>query len=144
MEEINCFSYKVGRRFMGSLPHKCDILHIVSDFCETKKIQIASFNIIGAVSSVVFGFYDQKQQVYATEKKEGFLEIISCIGNVTLKDNKPFVHAHILLGNDKNEIFGGHLFSESIVFAGEIDITELLGDPIKRSKDVTTGLMLFN
>ncbi len=144
MKKINYFSYEAGRRFMVSLPHKGDVLHIVSDFCIDKKIHTASFSIIGAVSSAVFGLYDQKQQVYATKKQEGSLEIISCTGNVTIENNKPFVHAHILLGNDKSEIFGGHLFSETIVFAGELDITELLGDPIKRAKDTTTGLMLFS
>jgi len=105
---------------------------------------MATFSMIGAVSSATIGAYDQKQQVYITFTEKAPFEILSCIGNISLKDGKPFVHAHILLGDEKGKTIGGHLFSEPLIFAGEIEIQELKGKPMERAYDSTTGLMLWN
>ena len=68
---------------------------------------------------------------------------MSCIGNVSLKDGKPFIHAHILLADEQGKTIGGHLFSETIIYAGEINLQELTGKPMKRTYDSNTGLMLW-
>lgn len=104
---------------------------------------MATFSVIGAVSSATIGAYDQKQQVYVTSKEEAPLEIVSCIGNVSLKDGKPFIHAHILLADEQGKTIGGHLFSETIIYAGEINLQELTGKPMERTYDNDTGLMLW-
>jgi len=104
---------------------------------------MATFLIIGAVSSVTVGAYDQKQQVYVTEKEKGPFEILTCSGNISLKDGNPMVHAHITLCDEHGKTFGGHLFSETIVYAGEIELYELIGKPCERAYDKTTGLNLW-
>ena len=104
---------------------------------------MATFSVIGAVSFVTMGTYDQKQQVYITFTEEAPLEIVSCIGNVSIKDGAPFIHAHIVTADEQGKTMGGHLFSKSIVFAGEIHLQELTGKPMERVCDVTTGLMLW-
>jgi predicted DNA-binding protein with PD1-like motif len=104
---------------------------------------MASFSLVGAVSSATFGSYDQKQQVYVTTKEKAHLEIATCTGNVSLLDGNPVVNAHIVLGDKQGKITGGHLFSETIIFAGEIDLQELTGKPLERTYDDTTGLMLW-
>jgi predicted DNA-binding protein with PD1-like motif len=104
---------------------------------------MATFSIIGAVSSVNFGAYDQKQQVYVMFTEEASLEIVNCIGNVSFKDGNPIVHAHIVLCDKQGKIMGGHLFSETILFAVEFDLQELTGKPLERVYDDTTGLMLW-
>jgi hypothetical protein len=58
-------------------------------------------------------------------------------------DENPVVHAHIVLGDLEGKTIGGHLFSETILYAGEIDLQELTGNPLKRAHDHTTGLMLW-
>ena len=104
---------------------------------------MATFSAIGAVTSVTLGVYDQKQQVYVTHAKEAPLEIVNCKGNISLKDGLPVVHAHILLADMHGKTIGGHLFSETIIYAGEIDLLELAGKPLERAYDTTTGLMLW-
>jgi predicted DNA-binding protein with PD1-like motif len=39
---------------------------------------------------------------------------------------------------------GGLLFSETILFAGEIDLQEMTGEPLERVYDDKTGLRLWN
>jgi hypothetical protein len=143
MTKLTCAEFKTGRRFVGRLPHGKDLITFVEDFCKKASIQMATFSVIGAVSSVTMGAYDQKQQVYVTFKEEAQLEIVNCIGNVSLMDGNPVVHAHIVLGDKQGKVTGGHLFSETILFAGEIELQELTGKPLERAYDDTTGLMLW-
>jgi uncharacterized protein len=135
--------FKPGRCLVGRLPHGQDLIHSIEAMCREASMCMAAFSLIGAVSSVTFGAYDQKQQVYVTMKEDAALEIISCTGNVSLKEGHPFVHAHILLADEQGKSLGGHLFSETIVYAGEICLQELVGPPLERVYDQTTGLMLW-
>jgi predicted DNA-binding protein with PD1-like motif len=105
---------------------------------------MATFSLIGAVSSYTIGSYDQTQQVYVTFTEKAPMEIVTCMGNISLLDENPFVHAHIVLGSESGELIGGHLFSETILFAGEIDIKELTGKPLEKAYDRTTGLKLWD
>ena len=143
MEKLFYSEYTLGRRFLGRLAYDKDLISSIENFCRDTSISMATFSVIGAVSSVTIGSYDQKQQVYVTFKEKAPLEIVSCTGNISLKDGYPMAHAHIVLGDEQGKTIGGHLFSETIVFAGEIDIQELTGKPMKRAYDVTTGLMLW-
>lgn len=129
---------------MGRLPHGEDLVGSIEDFCRIQGIQTGTFSLIGAVSSAVFGAYDQEEKTYIKIQKDEPLEIVACSGNISLKDGTPFVHGHILLGDEQGNTFGGHLFSESILFAGEIEIQESGGPLLERTYDETTGLMLWD
>ena len=128
----------------GRLPHGKDLLGTIQEFCERDSIQLGIFFVIGAVTSVTLGSYDQNQQVYVTAKKEEPLEIVHCTGNISLKGGKLSLHAHGVLADQNGRTMGGHLFSETRVYAGEIFIQELTGDPLERKYDDTTGLFLWN
>ena len=135
--------FATGRHFVGRLPHGEDLLQSITFLCQTHDIRMGTFSLIGAVSSATIGAYDQTQQVYVTVKKDIPLEIVTCLGNISLKEGNPFVHAHIILGDEEGKTFGGHLFSETLIYAGEIHLQELTGAPLNREYDETTGLMLW-
>ncbi len=140
---MTCREYSAGRRFVGRLPHGGDLSEALETFCSGNNVRTAVFSLIGAVSKAVLGTYDQSQQVYATFTTEGDLEILSCTGNVSIKDDKPFVHAHVILAEEGGKTIGGHLFPGTIIFAGEAHILELIGPPLAREHDPVTGLMLW-
>ena len=100
MNQPVCSEFELGRRFVGRLPHGKDLIASVEDFCIESSIQMATFSIIGAVSSATIGAYDQKQQVYVTYTENMPMEIVTCVGNVSLKDQAPVIHAHIVLGDE--------------------------------------------
>ncbi len=143
MDRITASEFNRGRCLLGRLPHGKDLVAAVEDFCADHSLQTAMFSIIGAVTSATLGAYDQKQQVYVTVQKREPLEIVHCTGNVSLKDGKPIVHAHAVFGDIKGQTIGGHVFSETVVFAGEIYIQELLGASMARTYDEQTGLFLW-
>ncbi len=143
METITHSVFERGRSILGRLPHGKDLLKTIEEFCAQNSIQTGVFSIIGSVMSATLGSYDQNQQVYVTFKKEEPLEIVHCTGNVSLKDGKVAVHAHAVLADIDGQTIGGHIFSETVVYAGEIYIQELLGKPLEREYDDTTGLPLW-
>ena len=101
------------------------------------------FSIIGAVSAAAFGYYDQTKKEYQTIIRLGEFEIVTGSGNVSLKDNSPFVHAHILFADENGSSFGGHLMPGTVIFAAELCLQELEGEPLVRQHDDKTGLFLW-
>ena len=144
MDELICSEFKLGRRLLGRLPHGKDMITSIEDFCAASDIQTATFSVIGDVSSATIGVYDQKQHVYVTFIENAAMEIVNCIGNVSLKDKTPVIQSHIVLADEHGKIMGGRLFSETILFAGEIDLQEMTGEPLERVYDDKTGLRLWN
>ncbi len=144
MKKLTGSEFQLGRYIMGRLPYGEDLIFSIETLCASSSIQMATFSLIGAVSSYTIGAYDQAQHVYVTATQEANLEIVTCTGNISLMDGNPFVHAHIVLGDEKGNTIGGHLFSETIIFAGEISLQELKGKPLERIYDEQTGLSLWN
>ncbi|MDP8262341.1 MAG: DNA-binding protein [Candidatus Ancaeobacter aquaticus] len=131
--------------FIGRLPHNEDLLGALTDVCKKKNIQLGTISVIGAVSNVVLGYYDQDKRTYGesvrlTEK----MEIVSCSGNISLKDDEIFVHAHVSVADSRGICYGGHLMNGTIVFAAEYHITELDGKLLIRKPDNQTGLNLWS
>ena len=143
MDTIARSVFEAGRCILSRLPHGKDLIATIEDFCVQNEIQTAVFSVIGAVTSATLGSYDQKQQVYVTCKKEGPLEIVSCTGNVSLKDEQVAVHAHAVLADMDGRTVGGHVFSDTVIYAGEMYVQELLGTPPEREYDERTGLPLW-
>lgn len=135
--------YVPGRRFLARLPNDQDLLKEVAAFCKASSIQMAVFSLVGTVTTVSYGSYDPKQQVYVTAKEQAPFEIVSCSGNVSLKDENPFVQAHGILTNAHGKIIAGQIFSDTVLVAGELDLQELKGKPLERVYDNQTGLMLW-
>src|SRR6056297_234544 len=106
METMTCREFTLGRWLMGRLPHGRDMVTAIEEYCTENDIQTAVFSAIGAVSSATLGAYDQKQQVYVTFKKTGNLEILSCLGNVSLKEGRPMAHAHVTLATEDGATVG--------------------------------------
>jgi predicted DNA-binding protein with PD1-like motif len=144
MNVMTGLEMRPGRRFVGRLPHKKDLITSIEVFCKEASIDMAVFSIIGAVSSVTIGAYDQKQQVYVSHFEKAPFEILTCTGNISLKEGTPVAHAHIVLCDEEGKTTGGHLFSQTTVFAAEFDLQELTGNRLERVYDKSTGLMLWN
>jgi predicted DNA-binding protein with PD1-like motif len=134
-----------ARLFIGRFPYESDLSESLLSVCKKESIRLGVFSIIGALTSVKLGYYDQESQFYVTcvdlVKK---LEITSCVGNISLKDNEIFVHAHITLADHAGQCYGGHLMPGSTIFAAEYFIQELKGEELHRVFDQQTGLSLWS
>jgi len=135
--------YDVQRVFLWRLPHGADLLDGITGFAEDEGIESGAVFAIGAVSEAVLGYYDQEEKRYRDNHIGRRMEIVSCTGNITMREGKPAVHAHIELADERGETVGGHLLQGTRVFACEATVFRLDGKPLHRGHDVVTGLPLW-
>jgi uncharacterized protein len=136
--------YKLGRIFLGRLEHGADLLNELYQLCQSQNIQMGTLQVIGAVQRACIGFYDQGKKLYQQITLPNPAEIVCCIGNISSKDEKIFIHAHLTLSDEQGKSWGGHLMPGTIIFAAEFQIQELQGKILQRSEDPVTGLTLWS
>lgn len=126
------------------IKHGDDLHGAISEYCLKNNLKAGLIFAIGALKNANLGFYDQSGKKYLAEAVKRPLEILSCLGNVSLKDGRPFVHAHLTVSDKKGRVYGGHLESGSVVFACECAILPTTGEILKRKFDKLTALNLWD
>ena len=129
--------------FMGRLDHGVDLLEGITDICQKNKIQLGRVEAVGAVQKARLAFYNQKTFEYQFISVDEPLEILKLIGNISLKDGSPFVHAHITLADETGAVYGGHLTTGTITFACEFIIESIVGATLERKFNEETHLPLW-
>jgi hypothetical protein len=130
--------------FMGRLSFGADLLESLTNLCLEHQVFLGRIQALGAVSSARIGYYNQKERWYQFSLLDGPLEITQLVGNISLKDGKPFVHAHLSLADEKGLTYGGHLAEGTMVFACEFVLESFEGPRFERTDDPETGLALWS
>lgn len=134
---------KLREVLTGRLSHAGDLLEEITDICRRENIQLGWFEALGAVKRARLAFYNQETHDYEFLVLDQPLEITKLVGNVSLKDGNPFVHAHVALADKAGNAYGGHLASGTVVFACEFKLEIFEGPVLKRELDEVTGLSLW-
>jgi len=101
-----------------------------------------SLQVIGALSRCRLGIFENGS--YEWVERDGALEIASCMGNVSLKEGTPFVHAHAVLTDHLGTSLGGHVGDGCRVDpTAEIHLT-VYEDPISRKLETDSGLWILD
>lgn len=129
--------------FIGRVAHGGDLLAELTNLCTEKNVTLGSLQAIGAVRRATIGYYDQAERTYAFETIDEPMEILSLVGNVSLKEGVPMVHAHVTLGREDGSAIGGHLAEGTEVFACEYILRRFSGAELHRTFDEPTGLPLW-
>jgi predicted DNA-binding protein with PD1-like motif len=98
---------------------------------------------IGAFQSAVLGFFDWNMKDYRKITIEEQVEVLSLVGDVALKDDKPSVHAHVVLGKADGTAHGGHLLSAHVRPTLEVVLVESPAR-LRRIYDAATRLALID
>jgi predicted DNA-binding protein with PD1-like motif len=133
---------------LGKFSHNFDIIDELQKICIENNLRSGSINAIGAVKKAVVGYFDQITREYISielkdETDSTDMEILSLTGNISMRDEKPYVHAHIALSDRFGKAYGGHLMPGTIAFAGEYIIQILQGPDLIRELDDVTSLYLW-
>lgn len=136
-------NYKPLRTIFGQLPYGSDLYDGLTQLVQRENIRLGRIHAIGATTHAIVAFYDQNTKQYNPLEFPGGMEILGLSGNVSIRDGKPFVHVHILLGDAKGDVFGGHLLPGTKLFACEVTIDEYEGEELVRAQDERTGLHLW-
>ena len=95
------------------------VMKTFTEFCIKKNIVNAKISGIGAVKNTEIGAYDTLKKEYIKKNFDNVLELVSFEGNITLNNDTPFPHAHVVLSDHGMSTFGGHLFETTIAAVGE-------------------------
>jgi uncharacterized protein len=136
-------NYILKRTIIGQFPYGTDLLEELTQFVQKENIRCGRVHGIGATIHAIVAYYDQSTKKYCPMEFGGGMEILNLTGNVSIRDGKPFVHVHILLGDPDGKIFGGHLMPGTKLWACEIFIDEFEGDELVREQNEKTGLFLW-
>ena len=132
-----------GRRVVARLAHGGDLLAQIAAVAEEHGMATAELRAIGALSTARLAFYDQDAKTYGEFEVEGAVELLSLLGNVSRRDGATAVHAHATLAGHDGACVGGHVAPGCRIFACELILQELVGDPLERGYDEVTGLPLW-
>ena len=91
----------------------------------------------------LIGYFDQLRKEYRTTSLPSSFEIGSGIGNVSLKDGKPFVHLHVVATGPDGAAVGGHLMEGTKVYVIEAYVRQLGGEAPVRVQDDEIGLAVW-
>lgn len=134
---------KAGRAFAGRLAAGSDLVEEIERFCLEREITAAQVTAIGAVRRACYAYYEQDDRRYLELESDAHHEITGFVGNISLRDDKPFLHAHATFADVQGFTVGGHLRRGTEVFAAEVMIRELGDVSLVRLHDEETGLALW-
>lgn len=119
-----------------------EIIESLKKFAKEENLS-GFFMGIGAVRDPVVGYYDVEKKQYVKAELEGEYEVLSLMGTISyLPDGKPFIHAHIILGDNQHRALGGHLFRAKVSVTLELII--LRTQKMLRQKDKKFDLWLIS
>ncbi len=120
-----------------------DVYQEITRYVTDSGIRVATVNALGAVRRASLRYYDQSAKRYEDLVIDEPLEVVAAVGNVSLLDGAPFLHLHAAFSAEDGRGFGGHVNDGTIVFALEVHIAQLDGEPPVRLPDDCTGLTLW-
>ena len=135
--------YRVfGNHYVVRIDKGEEVLTCLEQLCRKEQIKLGSAVGLGACNKVTVGLFDTKEKVYKKKEFTGPMEITSLVGNISTKEGEPYLHFHINVCNEENQILGGHLNECYISATGEITVTKIEGR-IEREMSEEIGLNLY-
>jgi uncharacterized protein len=111
-------------------------------FATEQHLAASHFTAIGAFETVLLGYFDWKKKDYIKIPVREQVEVLSLVGDVTLSEGKPNIHAHVVLGKRDGTTYGGHLVEAEVRPTLEVILTESPAH-LERRFDPEAGLALI-
>jgi len=96
-----------------------DILEIA----KRERISTARIEAIGGVEELRLAYFNRRKKRYEEHTFREFLEVAGILGNITLKDGKPFLHVHGTFGRRDLSALSGHVMTAKVYPILEVVVT---------------------
>ncbi|MBI4260115.1 MAG: DNA-binding protein [Actinobacteria bacterium] len=120
-----------------------DLLERLNAAAAELGMEAATLQIVGAVERLRVAYYRQDTKEYEIHEHDAPHEISGGVGNVSLKDGKPFVHIHVTGSGADGKAVAGHLVDGTRVFLIEAYLRRLAGPPPVRELEEDLGLAVW-
>jgi uncharacterized protein len=120
-----------------------EAMQALTSFAAEQRLGGSHFTAIGAFSRAVVAYFEWPAKKYRHVSIDEQVEVLSLVGDVTLENEKPKVHAHVVLGKANATAHGGHLIEGVVRPTLEVVITETPRH-LQRRHDPASGLALID
>lgn len=119
------------------------LIRSLSEFVEAHQIFSGWIHGIGGARWAELAFYHLEQKAYEFDRIDEALEITNISGNVSLLNDKPFLHIHATVADLNFHAYAGHLKELAVGATAEIYI-ESFGQKVQRVHNDACGLKVFD
>jgi uncharacterized protein len=131
------------RTFALVLSTDDEAMAALAAFASERHLKATQFTAIGAFSRVVVAYFDWSTKAYRHIPIDQQVEVLSLVGDISLEDGTPKVHAHVVVGKADATAHGGHLVEGRVRPTLEILLTEAPRH-LQRRRDPVSGLALID
>ena len=119
-----------------------EVVSTLERFAAEHGLSASRITAIGAFESATLGYFDWERKDYDRIPVTEQVEVLSLVGDLALADEKPKLHAHVVLGRRNGSTLGGHLLEARVRPTLEL---LLVDSPsyLKRVCDPVSGLALI-
>ena len=133
---------RFGDTIFARLDRDEEILEQLKILALQENIKLASVRGLGAVDEFTVGVFKTDRKQYDANSFTGYFEIVSLTGTITTMDGEYYAHLHMSAGNEKGEVFGGHLNRAMISATCEL-VIQVVDGTVERRFDPEIGLNVF-
>jgi uncharacterized protein len=120
-----------------------DPIEGLTRFAAEHNLTASGFTAIGAFSEATLGYFDWDKKDYDRIPVTEQVEVLALVGDIARDEqNRPKVHAHVVLGKRDGAACGGHLLAAKVRPTLEVILTESPAH-LRRVHDPESGLALI-
>jgi predicted DNA-binding protein with PD1-like motif len=131
------------RTFAVVLASDDEAMSALAAFATDRQLKATQFTAIGAFSRVVVAYFDWTTKEYRHIPVDEQVEVLSLVGDISIDQGRPKVHAHVVVGKSDATAHGGHLIEGHVRPTLEIVLTEAPRH-LRRRHDPVSGLALVD
>lgn len=119
-----------------------EVLEMLTRYLAEQHISAGRFQAIGGLKQFQLKYFDSAIMQHLARDFDQQVEVLSLVGDVSLRDGQPFIHSHSVLGTADYQTLGGHLGRGIVEPTLELILTAL-DTELVRENDQRTGLDLI-
>lgn len=120
-----------------------EILEQLKEISLKENIKLASVSALGATNDITVGVFRTAEKKYYANHFTGDLEIVSLTGTVSTMNGEYYAHLHMSAGDDKGNVFGGHL-NKAVISATCEMVIQVIDGQVDREFNEEVGLNTFS
>ena len=122
-----------GKASFISLERGEDLMEGLNRAVEALGLSAATLQVIGGLEEAVVGYFQPETGEYLPVRT-GHVEICAGLGNVSIRDGRPFIHLHLVVSGADGSAVGGHAMEGCRAFVVEAYVRALDGPPPVRQE----------
>lgn len=103
-------------------------------FARSERVRAARLTAIGGFSRATLGYFDRNALAYEHVPIEDQVEVLSLLGDITVKDGEPLLHAHAVVGRRDGSTAGGHLIAGTVWPTLEVFVDVYPAEIVKKQR----------